>query len=58
MEKKNDGVDYDELIARAVKKDPAIREIMESQRDTGVDYGEEYRKQTGRDFETGEIVVQ
>ena len=25
MEKKNDGVDYDELIAQAVKKDPAVR---------------------------------
>ena len=59
MEKKNnDGVDYVELLTQAVKKDPIVRRIMESQRDTGVDYGEEYRKQTGRDFETGEIAVQ
>ena len=45
------------LTAQAVMKDPAVQKIMESQRDIGVDYGEEYRKQTGLDFETGEIAV-
>lgn len=58
MEKKNDGVDFVELINQVVQKDPVVRRIMKSQRDTGVNYGEEYRKQTGRDLEIGEIVVQ
>lgn len=30
----------------------------ETEEDTGVDYAAEYRKQTGKDLETGEYVVQ
>ena len=57
MEKKKDGVDYIDLLSRAAEEDPVIREILDSDRD-GVDYKAEYRKQTGKDLETGEIEVQ
>ena len=32
--------------------------ITEDDKDQGVDYEAEYRKQTGKDFETGEYTVQ
>ncbi len=36
-----------------------IAEHMEEKDDDpGIDYAEEYKKQTGKDFVTGEIVVQ
>ncbi len=51
-------IDYTELLSQAAEKDPMVREILNSERDTGVNYEEEYRKQTGKDLETGEYVDQ
>ncbi len=51
-------IDYTELLSQAAEKDPVVREILNSERDTGVNYEEEYRKQTGKDLETGEYVDQ
>ena len=58
MDKKLDRVDYERLMSQAAEEEPVIRGILSSQRDDCVDYGEEYRKQTGKDLETGEIAVQ
>ncbi len=61
MTKKKAGVDYADLIARAVEEEKAAvmdGETMLPLADGGVDYEAEYRKQTGKDFVTGETVVQ
>lgn len=61
MEDKRKNVDYSELIARAAEEEKAAGVDGETASflvDDGVDYESEYRKQTGRDFATGEIVVQ
>ena len=49
--------DNTDLLDKAAEENPVIREILDSDRD-GVDYSAEYRKQTGRDLESGDIVVQ
>ena len=51
-------IDYAELLSRAAEKDPVVKEILNSERDTGVNYEEEYRKQTGKDLQTGDYVDQ
>ncbi len=51
-------IDYAELLSRAAEKDPGVKEILNSERDTGVNYEEEYRKQTGKDLQTGDYVDQ
>ena len=61
MTKKKAGVDYADLIARAVEEEKAAvmdGETMLPLADGGVDFDAEYRKQTGKDFVTGETVVQ
>ena len=61
MTKKKSVVDYADLIARAVEEEKAAvmdGETMLPLADGGVDYESEYRKQTGKDFVTGETVVQ
>ena len=61
MTKKKAGVDYADLIARAVEEEKAAvmdGETMLPLADGGVDYEAEYRKQTGKDFVTGGTVVQ
>lgn len=44
-----------ERILKLIKEDPRWQETDEI---TGIDYVEEYRKQTGKDFVTGEYVIQ
>ncbi len=61
MPKKKVSVDYTELIARAAEEEKAA--VMDGETvlplaDGGVDYEAEYRKQTGKDFVTGETVIQ
>ena len=61
MNKKNNCVDYAEMIARAEEEEKAAAvdgETVLPLADGGVDYESEYRKQTGKDFVTGESVVQ
>lgn len=59
--KKKDSVDYIDLIARSEEERKA--EVLDGETafplaDSGVDYSEEFKKQTGKDFETGEIALQ
>ena len=57
----SENVDYAEMIARAEKEEKAAAvdgKIVLPLEDGGVDYELEYRKQTGKDFVTGESVVQ
>ncbi len=61
MQKKKDCTNYSEMIARATEEIKAMvmdGETMLPLADGGVDYELEYRKQTGKDFVTGETVVQ
>ena len=44
-------------LLNALKKSEA-KIIAETDEDPGVDYASEYKKQTGRDLETGEFVTQ
>ena len=60
MKKEKKSVDYSELIARTAEEEKVERNIDTAMppADAGVDYEMEYRKQTGKDLSTGEIVVQ
>ena len=57
---RKDMVNYQDLIARTEAEESAEMdgELAQPLVDYGVDYSEEFRKQTGKDFATGEIVVQ
>ena len=61
MKKKdiNDGWIIDDFtpLLNALKKDEA-RIIVDTNEEPGVDYAAEYKKQTGKDLETGEYVTQ
>ena len=60
MDKQKIIVNYSDLLTRVeTEEQPELRgKKVVPPVDPGVDYSSEYRKQTGRDFETGEIVVQ
>ena len=57
---KKELIDYAEMLARAEKEDEDNKEglVWMAPPEDCVDYTAEYRKQTGRDFETGELVSQ
>ena len=44
-------------LLNALKKGE-VKTIADTKEDPGVDYAAEYKKQTGRDLETGEYVTQ
>lgn len=44
-------------LLNALKKGE-VKTIADTNEDPGVDYAAEYKKQTGRDLETGEYVTQ
>ena len=48
--------DFTPLLS-ALKKGE-VKTIADTNEDPGVDYAAEYKKQTGRDLETGEYVTQ
>lgn len=60
MAKKKDCGDYSVLIDRVIdlEKEVVKEKAVEAEKNIGIDYEAEYRKQTGKDFVTGKTEVQ